>query len=495
MPLTAVPSSPGGEIVGSPDWWIDRLLPRLAGQAEEADALDDYYRGENVLPPMCPQVRDAYRRLMEMARTNFAELVVEAVRERMSILGFRTGASSDPAGDADAWALWQENALDADAAHVHRAKLAMGVAYVCVGIDAEGVTITPEDPRQVYAECDPIRRRRVVAAIKVYRDDLADVDKLYLYLPGEVFQAERPAPVDGRPVDLVPSFEGGGWQWMARTRLPTPVVPVVPFINRPDLFGHPQGEFQAHLGHLDRIQYVVLNRLEIATLQAFRQRALKGAPDVDEDGNPIDYDDVFAADPGSMWLLPETAELWESGQVDLTGALMAAKDDIEQLAAVTRTPMHYFAPASANQSAEGASLARESLIFKIHDHLRQCGESWEAVMSLAFEFAGDPDRASRRDMEIIWANPERYSLAEQTDAATKVSDILPWRAIMEDIFQKTPQEIERLEAQRLTDAFVKGVLYQTENAEYEIPGATDGEEGAPAEEGAPVDEEAPEAGA
>lgn len=488
MPLRAL-ASPGEREAGTPDWWVDRLLPRLAEQAEDADDLDNYYRGENELPPMCPQVRDAYRRLMSMARTNFSELVVEAVRERMSILGFRTGGSDDPAGDADAWDLWQDNSLDADAAHVHRAKLAMGIAYVIVGMDAEGVTITPEDPRQVYAECDPIRRRRVNAAVKVYRDDLADVDRLFLYLPGRVLAAERPAPMDGAPVDTAISFEGGGWEWVAATALPTKTVPVVAFRNRPDLYGRPQGEFQAHLGHLDRIQYVVLHRLEIATLQAFRQRALKGAPDVDEEGVPIDYDDLFAADPGAMWLLPETAELWESNQVDLTGALMAAKDDIEHLAAVTRTPMHYFAPASANQSADGASLGRESLIFKVRDQLQQTGECWEAVMALGFEFLGDTERASRRDMEIIWANPERYSLAEATDAATKVTDILPWRTIMETIFQLSPQAIERLEAQRLTDAMVKGVLYQAENPEgiYDIPGLPPVPEEVP-EEGAPPEE-------
>jgi hypothetical protein len=471
MALTAVRFH-GEQATGSPEWWIDRLLPRLAAQAEAADDLDDYYRGENELPPMCPQVRDAYRRLMAMARTNFSELIVEAVRERMSIMGFRTGGSDDPTGDAAAWELWQDNALDADADHVHRAKLAMGVAYVIVGLDAEGVTITPEDPRQVYAECDPVRRRRITAAIKVYRDDLEDVDRLFLYLPGKVYYADRLAPMEGAVVETSLSFDSSGWEWRGAGLLPTDVVPVVPFRNRPDLYGQPQGEFQAHLGHLDRLQYVILQRLEIATLQAFRQRALKGAPDTDEVGNPIDYDDLFAADPGAMWLLPETAELWESGQVDMTGSLMAAKDDIEQLAAVTRTPMHYFAPASANQSAEGATLARESLIFKIRDQLRQTGESWETVMALAFEFAGDPERASRRDMEVIWSNPERYSLAEATDAASKVTDVLPWRSIMEDIFQKTPQEIERLEAQRLTDAMVKGVLYQAENPEglYEIPG-------------------------
>jgi hypothetical protein len=444
-------------IPGSPDWWVARLMPKLAAQAESAWRLDEVYRNEADLPLMCPQVRQAYQRLMSMARTNYAELIVEAVRERMNVVGFRTGANHDPTGDDAAWALWQANALDADSDLVHRAKLTMGDAFVCVGRDETGVVITPEDPREVVVEMDPIRRRRVRVAMKVFHDDIAGVDALYLYRPGEVRRATRPAPMTALYDGNGPALEnGGGWQWESVEKLPGDVVPVVPFMNRADLYGSTQGEFETHVGHLERINYVLLNRLEIATLQAFRQRALKGAPSEDEFGNPIDYDDIFAADPGAMWLLPETAELWESGQVDLTALLSSNKDDVEQLAAVTRTPMHYFAPASANQSAEGASLARESLMFKVRDQLRQTGESWESTMAIAFLFAGDAARASRADMEIIWADPERHSLAEAADAATKALNGggLTWRAVMERIWQLSPQEIDRMEVERMNDAML-----------------------------------------
>jgi hypothetical protein len=450
---------------GSPDWWVARLMPKLARQADSAWRLDEIYRNEADIPVMAPQVRQAYQRLMGMARTNYAELIVEAVRERMTVVGFRTGANADPTGDDAAWALWQANALDADSDLVHRAKLTMGDSFVIVGRDGPDVVITPEDPREVVVDMDPIRRRRVRAAMKVFHDDIADVDALYLYLPGRVLQAQRAAAFASHD-DAGPSLETGGWLWQSVETLPGDVVPVVPFMNRSDLYGSTQGEFETHIGHLERINYVILNRLEIATLQAFRQRALKGVPSEDENGNEIDYDDVFAADPGSLWLLPETAELWESGQVDLTPLLMSIKDDIEQLAAVTRTPMHYFSPASANQSAEGASLARESLMFKIRDQLRQTGESWESVMATAFLFAGDTERASRADMEVIWADPERHSMAEQADAATKAfTGGLTWRAVMERIWQLTPQEIDRLETERMNDAMLNRIFSDIENGD------------------------------
>jgi hypothetical protein len=399
------------------------------------------------------QVREAYRRLMSMARTNFAELVVEAVRERMQPVGFRTGAAGDELGDSEAWRIWQANALDADSGLVHRSQLAARDAYVIVGpVDPEidAPLITPEDPREVYAEPDPIRRRKNLAAIKVFRDDVDGVDRAFLYLPGQVFKAVRPNS-DGEG----PSLDVGGWEWDDVIDLVEDVVPVVRFVNRPDMAGCGVGEFEPHLPILDRINYTILSRLEIATLQAFRQRAVKGVPNVDAEGNEIDYDDILAADPGAMWVLPSTAEMWESGQVDLGPVRQAIRDDVQDLAAVTRTPLFYLTPDATNGSAEGAALAREGLVFKTQDRLVQAGESWEQVMALAFLFAKDAERAKRGSMEIIWADPQRFSLSERADAAAKAATSgMPWRAIAQDIWQKSPQEIDQWETMRATDALL-----------------------------------------
>lgn len=459
------------EPVGSPPWWLARLLDRLVIQAQHANVLDEYHRGVQEVPHRSQNVAGAYRRLMEMCRTNFAELVVEAVRERMVPAGFRTGAVSDPTGDAEAWRVWQANALDADADLVHRAQLAMGAGYVLVGgVDDElgAALITPEDPRQMIAELDPVRRRRVRAALKVFHDDLEEVDRAFLYLPGEVWKARRANRAERS------SLATTGWVFDENPEpLPAKVVPVVPFLNRPDLFGVPRGEFEPHLGLLDRINYGLLSRLEVATLQAFRQRAVKGVPVADDKGRDIDYSDVFAADPGAMWLLPETAELWESGQVDLGPIRAAIHDDVEHLAAVTRTPMHYFSPGEATQSAEGAALSREALVFKCRDRIKQASESWEQVMALAFLFAGDEARSQRADMEVLWDDPERRSLAERADAASKAeAGGVPWETRMRDIWQFSPQQIDRMEAERANDALMLALAMPLRATTPAVPAAT-----------------------
>lgn len=452
---TSTPNSPG--------WWFARLATQLADRRPHYDGLQSYYRGTNSVPTTAIKtIRESYQRLMELARTNYAHLVVGAVLDRMKPVAFRTGADGDETGDKEAWRIWQANSLDADFKNVLRDSLVMGTGYMMVGgPDPEigAPLITPESPLEVIAELDPRRRRKVRAAIKVFTDDVEGCDRAYVYLPGFVFYASRKStPGNTETLDL------SGWDWdeTAYATLPVPVVPVVPFPNTPPTGGCGVGEYEPHLSLLDRITKGTLDQLEIATLQAFKQRAIKGVPNKDAQGNEIDYDDVWSSDPGAMWVLPDTAEVWESGTVDLNPLRMARRDDVQDLAAVTRTPLFYLTPEAANGSAEGASLAREGLVFKTEDHIADASEGGEQVMSIAFAFAGDTARANRRDMEVLWASPERFSLAERYDAAVKAQAAgVPWRTVMADVLQFSPQKIDRMDAERFTDALLAPPPVQT----------------------------------
>jgi hypothetical protein len=442
----------------SEGWWLQRLLKRLDADRSRFNTLDEYYRGENGIPIYADRAtRSAINRLMRMSRTNFAELSVEAARERVNPIGFRTGADSDDLGDKEAWRIWQGNALDADFALTVRAAFAMSRAYMIVGLTDPDIgvpLITTEDPRQVIVEHDPAHRRRPLAALKLYWDDVLNADVAWLYLPGRVLKAVRP---NTQP-DI--SMEATGFEWETETLLPAKIVPVVEFLNRADAFGRGLGEFEPHLGILDRINYAILNQLETATMQSFRQRAIEGnLPDRDPDtGEDIDWNNIFEQGPGALWRIPPGAKIHELGQADLGPGRLAIRDYVQDFAAVTRTPLHYLTPEAANGSAEGASLAREGLVHRVKDRLGQLGESLEQVMSYAFVMQGDTVRASRPDMEVIWADPERFSLAERYDAAAKAQAAgVPWRSVMSDVLQFSPQAIERMETERAADAFLASV--------------------------------------
>jgi hypothetical protein len=223
-------------------------------------------------------------------------------------------------------------------------------------------------------------------------------------------------------------------------------VPVVRFKNRRGV-----GEYEPHLDLLDRIDNEVFRRIGISAYQAFRQRAAIGLPNEDEDGNEIDYAEIFTADPGAMWQLPEGASMWESGTVDLTGLRMAIKDDIIAFAAVTKTPLHYLTPDAAAGSAEGASMMREGLVYRVEDRRRRFEGPLAQVMALCFRLMGDAARADALAIRTLWQPAERFSLSEKASAAAQAVTTLPNEAILTDVWQYAPSDLPRLKAARAED--------------------------------------------
>ena len=145
----------------SPGWWLKRLMGQLIERRPRYDLLQSYYDGTNGIPAYADAaVRDAARRLMAMSGTNYAELAIEATRERMRPIGFRTGAQNDDLGDSEAWNVWQANSLDADHKLVDSTVLSLSQAYTIVGAmdpDIGAPLITAEVVAQAV---DPERRQR-----------------------------------------------------------------------------------------------------------------------------------------------------------------------------------------------------------------------------------------------------------------------------------------------------------------------------------------------
>lgn len=472
MPIdTRIPQSPG--------WWLERLARRLADPTRQRrlNTLDSWVRGEPPLPVGAEAAREVFRSFQREARTNFAELIVEATRERMVPIGIRTSADGDETGDAEAWRIWTRAGMKVKSAEVHRALFTFGESYVIVGPVSPftGVpTITNEDPRQVITEHDPADDRRVLAALKLFHDDVAGQDLAYLYLPGVLLVATRQTGGDfsgltgttfGTPVNSLIQFNSDAFDWDQSLSgvLPAGLMPVHRLRNQDGT-----GEFEPHLDLLRRINTQILQRMSISVVQAFRQRAVKGLPERDGAGVVIDYTDMFAADPGALWQVPDGVDFWESAQGDLTPILSAVKDDVQSLAAVTRTPMHMLMPAGQNQSAEGASLQREGLVFKIEDRIERVTEGWSAVLATAFLWMGDKARADLDQLSLVWRPPERLSLAERADANSKLVDV-PWRTRMVEVMGFPPDQVDRMESERAGDQLLDAAITQGTAADTTQP--------------------------
>lgn len=431
----------------SPDQWLDRLAKAMDDRSARLSLLRRYRDGDAPLPEGAEDCREAYRDFQRKARTNFGELVTDAVAERMIVGGFRVAGA--PEDDDVARQIWLRSRMQAGSNDVHRDMVGLSSGYVMLGGDRGRATITVERPEQVITEHDARRPDIVRAAAKVYRDTLNGADVALLHLPGELYIFKRPLRdmLTNAPLNHIRAQ--GGWRVDDAEETGLSFVPVYPFVNRGGL-----GEFETHVDVLDRINWGILQRLVVTAMQAYRQRGIKGdLPPEDADGKEINYDEVFSPAPGALWQLPEGIDIWESQQTDITPLLSGVKDDIAHLAAVTRTPMSTLLPGGENQTAEGAAFAKEGLVFKAED--RQSRANWGDVMAGAMAIErGESEPVE--GVEVTWKPAARPSLAERADAASKAQD-LPWRTKMEEIWGFDGETIDRMESQRASDALLLGL--------------------------------------
>lgn len=442
MALALDPSIPG-----TPDWWLLRLGKQLDVDRPRIELLESYHRGDPPLPYGNRKMRDAYRALQRMSRANFAGLVVEAVLERLTPTGFRTGGEGDSDSDRAAWDTWQRNGLDADIPLVLRTALVASRAYMMVGqnpADPGRALITPEDPKHVIHAAEPTNRRVLRAGLKHWRDEVTADEYALIMLPEGIVYYRAPgteSPDRWNPARWARDLSEGD-EGVAPN--PTPgTVPLVPFIGRPALDGqlrHALGEFEDVVDILDRINKGILDRLVIASMQAYRQRWATGVA--------LD-DDAF--DPGAdlLWHVETPdAKFGEFATADLRQLVDAGLSDLRQLAAITRTPAHYFVGELNNVNGETLKATETGLVAKSRDRMRQFGESCEQVNRLAGVIEG---RDVPDDAEVVWANPQSHTVAELYDAAVKaVGAGEPWSTRMQ-LLGHTPQEIDRMRAERDAD--------------------------------------------
>lgn len=438
---------------GSPGWWAARLSNKMRAEHKRLERLRRYYEGDPPLPEGAEGQKRAYAAFQRKARLNLAELACEAVRDRMTPVGLRTAVANDRVGDQDAWKTWRKLGMDLVVADALEHMLGGGRGCLVIGRDdtedEDGnvqtgeVIVTQEDARFLTYETDPARPARVRAALRMVHDPLLGAQLAYLYLPGRV-RVARSNRISLTKNGAQPYVGGEGWDWDEDLSGDLPEgfendVPIFPMPNR-----HGLAEFERHTDILDRINHMILQRMMIVTVQAFKQRALKGdLPEFYPEGHPqagqkIDYDGIFVADPGALWMLPATAEIWESGQTDITPILGAVKDDVLHYAAVTRTPLAMLNPDSANQTAEGATFAREGLVYRGEDRIMRASEGLRQALSFIFRLLGDEQRAALEDIEILWAPLERRSLAERADASSKAVADMPRHARLTHIWDLPP---------------------------------------------------------
>lgn len=479
------------DVRGTPGWWMKRLHAQMEAERPRLELLQNYLDGRPKLPWESKDLNSKFARFQRASRTNYAEMLVEAPVERFGIRSIETAADDDEDGDEAAERLATANNLDDRFGQAARMAYTFGWSYLSsaapAGEFSDQATICHEDPRTMTVDVHPLTGH-VRAAFKLMHDSALELDIAILWLPGEKHVAVRTnartgssstADKSGERSELLPNlvrvrfsledFEMRGkrpddadedddyWSESYDKR----PVPVRRVMHRDGV-----GVFEKHLDVLDRINHLVFVIMVIATTQAFRQRTMEQStgegvdplPEKDDDGNLINYDELFEAGPDALWLLPPGASIKELGQAEIQSMLGMVKDDTMKLSAATGTPMSMFSPDAVNQSAEGVAQSRERMVFRSEAFLRTAGRDLAWVIAEAFYFMGDDqkrDDASR--IAVNFRPVERNSLAQMGSAIAQMYMAVPREWMWAKVLQATPKEVRQMKVQWGTQAMTDAV--------------------------------------
>lgn len=482
---------PGDPAVESPVWWCHRLYEKLIDRQPELERYDAYYRGDHPLPWLPEQVQDMARRILQMTRTNYMGLVVDATTEREEVLGFRVEKDEDvpppfdpnkdqddEGADEECTRIWQANNLDATSSEAFLEAAKLGTVYWMVGPNPDDSTtpkVTIEHASQMIVEYSPSNLRQRDAALKVWYDDRTKLTNAILILPKWVYKYQ--GPKDSKPDKWVPRAVAGE-RWPAKN--PLNVVSVVEMRNNPQtVYRNGQldyvgvSELVDVVDVQDRINKTIADRLITQDFGAFPQKwASNWAEDDDDDETSVQAQ--AAADAGMGRTLHPAGKVnfgrdrlvvatgdvkfgqWSSAPLDPYSA--AKNEDVKDIAARTRTPSQYLLGEMINISGEALQSAESGLVSKVKLRLRYNGEALEEVVRLFLKASGD-NRPLNKGTSTIWRDPQFRTVGQMADAVIKkhLAGLISWDQAMEDLGY-TPIQISRNRRQKRQDTLEGAAL-------------------------------------
>lgn len=400
---------------GSPLWWVGRLFNELESRQPAMQLHRDLVDDEHS-QAVTAETSRRFAQLAGLSTTNLTGLVVEATAERMEVEGFRFG--SDPDADSDAWYIWQRSDFDAGAGEAITHALVYGRCPISVDPNGGEPLLLCEDPRQVVVAYSSDGRRERRAALKVFADEWTGVRFATLYLPDAVYRFQDDAPTSSvsapRPV------------WLPRRVTGQPVVTGNPLGEVPffELRNRPLGRTRSEVANLvipqRRLNQAIFNMDAVAEYGAFRQKWATGieVPRDPQTGAPVA---PYEAHVAKLFVADGVdAKFGDFSPTDLSGYLRLAQEIASHIARISRVPVTYFLTDVSNLSADALALLVSGLVRKCQRRVLGYEPALEGAMRLAFRSIGDP-RGDAVAAEVRWASMETRSVAQDADAAVKLT--------------------------------------------------------------------------
>lgn len=465
------------------DTIVGSLLKEIKGRERELRESQSYIENFPMGNEYSPEKENSFNgmeQLRNLSRTNYAHIVVDAVASKCSIEGFRTAKANDEKGDERVKELFDRDDMGFQIQDLVFLASSYGRSYIYVDPATGRQRVVPPNNAAVLNDA----AGEPCAAVVVSRDRALNRDTLRVFVrevnedtgmaegPLHYFLATREMSEHvarsrnfalrlterDYEVPLNGAFENG-WVWWKKAPVTSiKRVPVTPLVGKDG-----KNEFSVAKESIDRANHMLFQRVVIVTMQAFRQRAVKGNfPVRDGRGQEIDYGKVFEPGPGALWQIPEGSDIWESQTTDIHQILEAVRADEKSIGSETKTPMNHFSD-SVNNSAEGAATQKEAFYDKIEDRHKRYGSRLKRHISILLEANGESERSRVEDLEVIWASVESLSLVERTAAfASLKGQGLATKTALREGMKLNPSEIKRA-MEELNEDILRGVMAESLN--------------------------------
>jgi hypothetical protein len=376
-------------------------------QLEEArpfyEEADRFYAGTQAEAFASPRIARLVRNSTGKIRTNFANVPVDVVVDRLEINSI---VGADDAATQLWQRVWDDNLLGLEAPEIHRTAGKYGDAYVIAweGVEEGQVDVHLNDPLTTRIIYDAENPRVKAYAIKRWGVQGKRV-RVNLYYPDHIEKWVTKEGTKGtHDADWQP-FELPGEAWP----LPNPhgVVPVFHFrTGRP--YGDPDHE-RAY-GPQRGIDKLVASMAAGIDFNVVPQRWALEEPHGDLDADDL-YDDDGAdkvvkgeqavsqlkAGAGTMWLLQNIKSVGQFEPMNPENLLAPITFFVKSMATATRVPVEEFDTGGDQPSGESRRRREAPLVKRVRSRQLSYGSTWQELSEFALSLLG-----VNADMTVNW---------------------------------------------------------------------------------------------
>ena len=378
--------------------------------------LRDYYDGNQPLRYSAERLRRVFEHMDTQFSQNWCAVVVDAVLDRLNITGWTVQGSqalSDQLND-----LWTRTEMTLDDVDAHLAALVIGEAFVIVGRDESTGEVEAyyNDPLlcHLWYETNHPRQKRMAA--KWWVDDEGK-RRLTLYYANrlEHYVSSGKAENVSNAASFVP----------AEPPVETNIWDEIPIFHLRRSRRSVESELTNVIPIQDAVNKLMSDMMVAAEFGAFRQRWVISNADLG----------TLKNSPSEIWDLPagngmgQQTSVGEFGQADLNVYLNAMDKLSLSLAAISRTPKHFFFGAGGDPSGEALVAMEAPLNKKCAAYIERFSFVWRDVARFMFKAAGQT--VDEMTIEPVFASPETVQPMTRAQVhQTETSAGIPLRTVL-----------------------------------------------------------------